>query len=337
MSPGTQAAPKTAPPQASQRPLAVLVTGPNSALGRALVRYLYYDEQIRFVLAVGVEPRPYLFDEFDAKRFHYSRTDITRERDLKNLFYGDLFKDVSIDAIVHLALRNRPDERDPERAHRLNLHGTRNMLDLATESDSVHKFIFRSSHAVYRADPMNPVYLDEEADLNFDTDASRWARDRVDMDLMCRTRIDDPRLNVVVLRFSNIVGRGLHQYMNMYLSSRLPMHPMGFDPMVNLLHPRDAVRAIQLALAKRDLRGVFNIPGKETGPLSVLARINGHKSIGLPGGRLLRAAWRLQRALRMTDFYYEVDPNRLLYPILMDGTRARLVLGYEPLNHVELG
>ncbi len=334
-----KASPKKRPAarKPAKKKLAVMVTGANSSTGRALIRYLYYDDSIRYIVAVGLEPKPYFFDKFDERKFLYSRANITRERQLKNLFYSDRIKDLGIDAVAHLAVRNRPDESNPAEAHRLNMVGTRNMIEMSEQVPSVKKFVYRSSHAVYRADPMNPVFLDEEADLNFDTDASRWIKDRVDADLYCRTKMDSSKLNIVVLRFSNIVGRGIHQYMSMYLNSRVPMHPMGFDPMVNLLHPRDAVRAIELALARPELKGVFNIPGKETGPLSVIARVNGHESRALPSGLLLRAAYRIQRVFRTTDFHYDVDPNRLIYPVLLDGTKAREKLGYEPLNHVELG
>jgi UDP-glucose 4-epimerase len=255
---------------------------------------------------------------------------------MKNLFYSSMFKDLKIDAVCHLAIRNRPDEKNPDIAHKLNLQGTRNLLDFSLESPTIKKFIFRSSHAVYRAEPMNPVFLDESADLNFDTTANRWIKDRVDAELLCRTKMDNPKFKIVILRFSNLVGRGVHQYMNTYINSRLPLHPMGFNPMVNLLHPRDAVRAIQLALEK-DVSGVFNISGKETGPLREICRINGARSVPIPAGPLLKASYWLQRTLKMTDFHYEVDPHRLVYPILLDGSRAKTQLGYEPQTHVELG
>ena len=324
-------------PGAVDRPLAVLVTGPGTAIGRALVRYLYYDPAIRYIWAIGLEPRPYFFDQYDPGRFRYSRVDITRLRELKNLFYSSEFKDIEFDAVCHLAIRNRPDEKRPEMAHKLNVQGTRNILDFSLEAPTIREFIFRSSHAVYRADPMNPVFLDEQADLNFAPDADRWVRDRVDAELLCRAKMDDPRLKIVVLRFSNLVGRGVHQYMNAYINSPVPLRPAGFNPMVNLLHVRDAVRAIELALARQDVAGVFNIVGKETGPLSEICRLNGHPARSVPAGLMLRALYRIQRRLRMTDFYYEADPNRLIYPILMDGRRAKDVLGYEPQTHVELG
>jgi UDP-glucose 4-epimerase len=320
-----------------KRPLAVLVTGATSGLGRVLTRYLYYDDDVRFVLATGREPKPYFFDQYDPAKFHYARLDITRGRELKNLFYSDLVKDVGIDAVVHMAIRNRADERSPESAHRLNVQGTRNMLEFALETDSIRKFVFTSSHIVYRADPMNPVFLDEESDLNFDLGIARWTKDRVDADLMCRSKMDDPRLKIVVLRYSNIYGRGINRFMYSWLNSPLSPHPLGFDPMINLLHPRDAVRAIQLSLAHRDVAGVFNVVGKETGPLSAIARSNGTRTIGLPGDVTLRAFNRLQRLVGASQFHYEVDPSRLYYPCMLDGRKAQRVLGYEPLNHVELG
>lgn len=329
------AAPK--PAGRRERPLAVLVAGATSGLGRVLCRYLYYDEDVRYILALGREPKPYFFDQYDPAKFHYARVDITRGRELKNLFYSDLVKDVGIDAIVHMAIRNRVIERSPEAAHRLNVQGTRNMLEFGLETESIRKFVFASSHIVYRADPMNPVFLDEEADLNFDLGIARWTKDRVDADLMCRSKMDDPRLKIVVLRFSNIYGRGIHRFLYSWLNSPIAPYPLGFDPMINLLHPRDAVRAIQLSLAKREISGVFNVVGKETGPLSAIARANGTRTLGLPGSAALRLFNRAQRLVGASQFYYEADPSRLQFSCMLDGRKAKRVLGYEPLNHVELG
>jgi len=319
------------------KPLAVLITGATSGLGRELVKHMYYDQGIRMIIAVARDAKPYFFEQYDSARFHYVRADITRTRELKNLFFSDVFKDARVDAVVHMAIRNRPEELRSQGAHRLNITGTRNILEFALDTESIRTFVFHSSHIVYRADPLNPVYVDEEAELNFDIDATRWIKDRVDADLLCRSKMEDPRLNIIVLRFANLIGRGMRRYFNSFLHSRVAFHPAGFDPMVNLLHPRDAIRAVRLALAQRELKGVFNIPGKETGPLSAICRINGTSAMGLPAPSAVRLAHRLQRLVGATQFNVDVDMRRLYYPCLLDGTRAKTELGYEPTTHVELG
>jgi len=320
----------------SPPPLAVIVTGATSALGRLLVRTLYYHPEIRFIVGLGIEPKPYYFDQFDSRKFHYFRTDLTHLRELRNLFYGDFIKDLRPDAVVHLAFRNRPNDPRAEEAHRLNIQGTQNILAFALEVESIRKFIFRSSHIVYRVDPLNPVFLDEDSELNFSVKADRWVKDRVDADLYVRSKMDQKKLNIVVLRFSNLIGENFHSQLNELLNLKLAFLPMGFDPMVNLLHPRDAVHAIVLALLKREVRGVFNVPGRDTAPLSVFLRANKSRYITLPGP-LIGMLNRFQRKLGITEYNYDVHGDRLYYPCLLDGQRIRTVLGYEPLNHVELG
>ncbi len=51
---------------------------------------------------------------------------------------------------------------------------------LATFFDS------KSSDVVYKIRPHNPIYLDESADLNFDTNVDPWIKDRVDADMICQ-------------------------------------------------------------------------------------------------------------------------------------------------------
>lgn len=317
-------------------PLAVLVTGATSALGRLLVRTLYYHPEIRYIVGLGIEPKPYYFDQFDSQKFHYFRVDLTHLRELRNLFYGDFIKDLRLDAVVHLAFRNRPNDPRSEEAHRLNIQGTQNILSFALEHETIRKFIFRSSHIVYRVDPMNPVFLDEDSELNFSVKADRWVKDRVDADLFVRSKMDQEKLNIVVLRFSNLVGEQFHSQFNELLNLNLALLPMGFDPMINLLHPRDAVHALVLALLKREVRGVFNVPGRDTAPLSVFIRANRTPSLRLPGP-LIRVVNRIQRSLGMTEYNFEVHGDRLYYPCLLEGKRIKEALGYEPLNHVELG
>jgi nucleoside-diphosphate-sugar epimerase len=41
------------------------------------------------------------------------------------------------------------------------------------------------------------------------------------------------------------------------------------------------------------------------------------------------------RKLRMTEYYYSVDRDRMRYPCLLDTTRAREILGYQPSRCIE--
>ena len=100
---------------------------------------------------------------------------------------------------------------------------------------------------------------------------------------------------------------------------------MGFDPMVQVIHEEDVVRAIICSL-KPGIRGVFNIVGPGEIPLSRIMRVLGKHRLPIPaviGEPLLRALWKW----RLTSFPPpEVDYIR--YQCTVDGSLAKDVLGF---------
>jgi UDP-glucose 4-epimerase len=312
----------------------VLITGVTGTLGRQLAQHLYFDKGIGTIIGIAKDERPYYFDEYDPKKFVYSQVDLTKFREVNNLFFSDTYKDAQIDTVIHLAFQNRPSMHG-EKSHALNVLGTKNILEKCIETPGITKFIFKSSGIVYRVLPHGDVLLDEESDLNFDASANQWIKDRVDADMLCRSRMDNKKVDIVVMRFSNIVGRNIHSQLNEYLQSAIVLRPAGYDPMVNLIDVKDVIGSIRQAIEKKT-RGVFNIVGKDTAPLSVFVRQSGSKVVSLPAP-LMVPANQLQRRLGITTFNYEVDQRRLRFSALLAGTKAETVLGYSPRHHVDFG
>ncbi len=310
----------------------VLITGVTGTIGRQLAHHLYFDKNVGTIVGIAKDERPYYFDEYDPKKFIYSQVDITRGRELSNLFFSDAFKDAQINTVVHLAFQNQPSQHGP-RSHELNVVGTKNMLEKCIETPGISKFIFKSSGIVYRVLPHGDVVLDEESDLNFDSEANQWVKDRVDADMLCRSRMDNRKVDIVVLRFSNIVGRNVHSQINEYLQSRVAVKVAGFDPMINLIDVKDVIQAIRQSM-ERKARGVYNIVGRDTAPLSVFARQAGARLMSLPAP-VIGPVNTLQRRLGITTYDYRVDKSRLHFQALLDGRKATRELGYEPKHHVE--
>lgn len=312
----------------------VLITGVTGTLGRQLAQNLYFDKSIGFILGIAKDDRPYYFDEYDPKKFVYSQVDITKYRELNNLFFSEMFKEANISTVIHLAFQNRPSQHG-EKSHELNVLGTKNILDKCIETPGITKFIFKSSGIVYRVLPHGDVLLDEESDLNFDAEADQWVKDRVDADMLCRSKMDNRKVDIVVLRFSNIVGRNIHSQLNEYLQSQVAVRVAGFDPMINLIDVKDVIAAIRLAI-DRKVHGVYNIIGKDTAPLSVFARQAGARLVALPEPLVLPFNI-LQRKLGVTTYDYKVDRLRLKFSALLDGSKAERELGYVPRYHVDFG
>jgi UDP-glucose 4-epimerase len=114
---------------------------------------------------------------------------------------------------------------------------------------------------------------------------------------------------------------------------RLPTIPtlLGFDPMIQVLHESDVVRAIRAALAPGQ-RGIYNVAGPDPLPLSHAVRILGRPSMPIPytvGKAILKRLW----SFRLTTFPApELDHIR--YVCMVDDQRARAELGYE--HHVAI-
>lgn len=132
----------------------VIVTGANGEIGRGIVAELSKSQDAE-ILALDLAftdnvsssaPTSSAGSSSNVKKV---KADILDAREL-----NELTKDRSITAIFHLAaLLSSSGERDPERAHRVNVEGSLNLLQLArnqTESSKTPvKFIFPSTIAIY--------------------------------------------------------------------------------------------------------------------------------------------------------------------------------------------
>jgi UDP-glucose 4-epimerase len=135
-----------------------------------------------------------------------------------------------------------------------------------------------------------------------------------------------PETETVILRPVHILGR-VHNAPSNFLRLNPVLTVMGFDPMTQVLHQADVVRAIELALVP-GIRGIFNVAGPEPVPLSRLIKTLGRTRLSVPfsfARGTLRRLW----SLRLTTFPApELDHIR--YVCMVDDRRAREVLGFTP-------
>ncbi len=84
-----------------------------------------------------------------------------------------------------------------------------------------------------------------------------------------------------MLRLCYLLGPRAFGTLADYLAPERIPSVLGFDPLFQLMHERDAARAIVTALEAR-LRGVFNVAGPQPIPFSLLVRITGRKRLPVP-------------------------------------------------------
>jgi UDP-glucose 4-epimerase len=192
--------------------------------------------------------------------------------------------------------------------------------------------VLRSGAEVYAVMPEEPNLLTEDHRLVFDPAAPQWLRDRVEADLMTCAQLGAASLSIAVLRCAEILAEGLGSQLWDYLGSRVCLRPLGFDPMINLLSVSDAVAAALSALAS-DAHGVFNIPGFDTLPLSRLIARWHRLDVPIPGPLLAPLYWLRTRTVGV-EFRYDLNLGRFHLGGVLDGARARAVLGFQPRHTI---
>ena len=288
----------------------VAITGISGRLGRQLARRL----RKKYTL-VGIDRR-------GAR--HLPSDVVVHDIDLRRRACEDIFRTSKFDAVVHLNILHDPRKGQKEH-HSFNVRGTHKLLDYCIKHD-VGKFILLSSANVYGASPDNHQFMNEESPL-MAASSFTGIRDLVEIDHYTNSFFwRHPEIDTVILRPVHIVGHVSNAISNYLRMKRLPTL-LGFDPMLQIVHLDDVVEAIALSL-RPGIRGVFNVTGPGPIALSVLQRQLGRRKLPIPevlARPLYKALW----DLRLTGFPVP-EMDYIKFVCMVDGTRAREVLGYEP-------
>ncbi len=305
----------------------VLVTGASTPVGVLLCQTLLELPGINHVLAVDRGPRDRNETLPRDPRLLYRSLDLSKPREAHELLFG-LARDLKIETVVHLAM-HRLAQAKGRIVHAHNVEAFRSLVELAERHPTIRRLVLKSHAEVYRVQHDLPTFVTEDHPLNLSPTAPQWIRDRVEADLTACARMGLSSMEIAVLRFAEILAPGTGSQLHDYLSAPVCFRPMGFDPMINVLSPADAVTALVRAVEARGVQGVFNIPGADTLPLSVSIKRWGKPAIPLPEP-LIPPLYRLRRRLRGADFSYGMNHRRFHYASVMDGAHAREKLGYVP-------
>jgi UDP-glucose 4-epimerase len=288
----------------------VLVTGVCGRLGKRVARILHRERQV-----VGVDRRPFPDKPKDV---------LHRQLDMRRKKLKDVFRADHIEAVVHLGVMHDPRASDAEH-HSWNVAGFAKLLEYVAQF-KIPKLVVLSSANVYGPQPDNAQFLTEEAPL---LGGARFSeiRDLIEVDMLAQGFFwKHPDTETVILRPVHILGTVRNAASNFL---RLPTIPrlLGFDPMIQVIHESDVVRAIRTAL-EPGKRGIYNLAGPEPLPLTGAIKILDRPSVPIPytmGKAILKRLW----SFRLTSFPVpELDHIR--YVCMVDDTRARNELGFTP-------
>jgi UDP-glucose 4-epimerase len=126
-----------------------------------------------------------------------------------------------------------------------------------------------------------------------------------------------------------LLGPGVHTFYTRILDRRLLPVVMGYDPLVQLLHPDDALAALEAALA-RPRAGAFNVV--PTRPIPFLSALHLAEKVPVPVPHPVAYAaadllWSAGIGHAPSGF---VDYVR--FPFVADGDKARRELGFSAVH-----
>ena len=241
-----------------------------------------------------------------------------------------------VTTVVHCAARQYHQHlprRQRERVFAENVAMSQALATAVSESDAQH-VVFISSDMVYGADRPNPT---RESDPL--RPAGPYGRSKVRCE-QCWQQLAGPQRTVTILRPRVIVGPGRQGVLRNLFESvragrRVPIIGRG-DNRYQLVSVADVARAAVLAIAGR-VAGCFNLGSRE--PLTVRALLSlliaaaGSRSrlLPLPAGpsrAALALLDRFGRAPLTPEQYCTTAADQVV-----DITRARDILGWEPLEH----
>ncbi|MBW2280103.1 MAG: NAD-dependent epimerase/dehydratase family protein [Deltaproteobacteria bacterium] len=229
------------------------------------------------------------------------------------------------DTLLHAGFLSHS-HSDRSYAHELEVIGTLHVMNAAA-SAGVRKLVVLSTAEVYGPSPYNPGYLTESCELRPHPD-SHMARDRAEMEQLLGLFADrHPQVVVTVLRPCWVIGPTIDSRVLRHFESARVTTLLGYDPLLQWLHESDLLDAIERVL-RRDARGPYNLAGAGALPVSTLLRLAGKRARRVPHSVLQRLGYAgtlWSDGDAPAGFY-----DYLRFPWLVDVTRAREELGFEP-------
>jgi UDP-glucose 4-epimerase len=298
----------------------IAVTGTASFLGARILRRLVAERGADRVVAVDISSPPAALEGV-----RHRLVDLTLPGADQRLL--DAFQEEEVDSVVHTAFFTDP-RRDSAYSHELESIGTLNLVAAAAAA-GVTQVLVRSFTAVYGARGQNPQFLTEQHAPR-PNERFWWVRDKMEAEqhaLSYGKRY--PQMTVTILRFAPLLGPGVYSFYTRLFSHRLVTVVMGYDPLVQLLHPEDALAAVDKAL-RAGKGGVFNIVPRDSITLLTTLHLADKVVVAVPHGlayAMAELAWASGIGEAPGGF---IDYVRFLF--LADGEKARRELGFEAVH-----
>jgi UDP-glucose 4-epimerase len=313
-------------------PLTVAVTGPTGEIGLPLLAELEGDAAIGAVR--GMARRPFDPAKEGWSKVIYQRGDILNRASLQELFAG-------ADVAVHLAFTIFGSR---EETRRVNLVGSRKVFGVALE-EGVKRLVYASSVAAYGFHPDNPQPLTEDVAAR-GSESFYYSAQKAELESTLEQLVAGSGVDAYVFRPCIVAGPRATMLIEQLVNSsrlgdplpllrrgvgRLPLpQPVLPDPgtPIQLVHHDDVARALATAIAGKGEPGVYNLAGAGELGIGDVARALGWHTVPVPGPAVRLGSGIAKRLAFLTPQLEWATALRT--PVLMDTSKARRELGWEP-------
>ena len=296
----------------------VAVTGPTGDIGRALLRRLDADPLVTRVL--GMARRPFDPGSLGLEKTEYRQGDVLDRAAVDALAS-------EADVLVHLAFIIVGGQAE---TRSVNLEGSRNVFEAAR---GVARFVYTSSVAAYGFHPGNPQPLTEDVPAR-GSDAHYYSAQKAELEDTLREALEGADTETYVLRPCIVAGGDALALVEAFpaVLRKSPVGPVLPDPGTpfQLVHTDDVALALAAAVRGEGEPGVYNLAGAGTVTVSDLARALGWRSVPVPRAGVSIGAGIVGLLPLMPPQASWL--NALRVPVVMDTTRAREQLGWEPVH-----
>jgi len=312
--------------------LTVAVTGPTGEIGLPLMSELEQSSAVGEVR--GMARRPFDAVAEGWEKATYRRGDILDRGSLAALFDG-------ADVAVHLAFAIFGGR---EETRRVNLEGSRNVFEAAIDA-GVRRLVYASSVAAYGFHPENPQPLTEDVPAR-GSESFYYSAQKAELESTLGGLLAGSGVDAYVFRPCIVAGPRAPMLIEKVVEAARLGDPLpalrrglGHLPLprpvlpdvgapIQLVHHDDVARALAAAIAGGGEPGAYNLAGEGLLGIGDIARALGWHTVPLPGPAVDLGAG-LARRLSFLSPQLEWAAA-LRVPVLMDTTRARHELGWEP-------
>ncbi|MFH1434752.1 MAG: NAD-dependent epimerase/dehydratase family protein [Pseudomonadota bacterium] len=301
----------------------VAITGSTASISSSLAAELCRDHRYENVVFIDSDPPP-----IDDYKILFKPVDLMNPKSYEKK--QEILESEKIGTLVHCAFTEVP-SRTPQLAHELETVGTMNVLSASARAKT-QKIILYSRTFLYGAHGNNPQLLREHHPIRADRSFQFFA-DKMDAERLLNefaTRHADA--TVTILRVCPIIGPRTDNVFTKMLSNLFVPVIAGFNPLIQLIHHLDAVRAFKI-FCDNDFHGVYNVIGRGYMPLLTAIHLLGNIPVPVPEPVFNSFAGSLY------SFHLSSLPEQmgsfLKYSFLASGDKAAREAGYSAIYSIK--